>query len=245
MDQAKLEDNFLFEQDYWWFLGRRRIVGNLIRKEFKDTKRRFTLDAGCGTGIILEDLSGYAIAIGVDKSEIALKYTKKRGFNRIASGDICNLPFKNESFDLVTILGVLYNEGVRDDDRAVAEAYRVLKEDGIMIIDEAAYNFLQSKHNISVAGLRRYTRANLTRKIKKSGFKILKSSYWNVLSLPVFSLIVAAENLFATNRQFFKLTRLPKIINILLKKYLYLESFLIGYINFPFGPSIIIVAKKC
>lgn len=244
MDQNRLEDNFLFEQDYWWFLGRRRIVDNLVRKVFKGGKGRFALDAGCGTGIVLKDLKKYAIPVGVDHSEAALKYTKKRGCNNIISGNICNLPFKNESFDLITILGVLYNEGVSDDGRAVAEAYRVLKQDGIAIIDEAAYNFLQSKHNMSVGGVRRYTRTHLTSKIRKYGFEILKSSYWNILLLPVFFLIVAAENLFLRNKQLSRLTRLPRVINTILKKYLYLESFLMRYISFPFGSSIIIVAKK-
>jgi len=244
VDQASIKDNFLFEQDYWWFLGRRKIVSNLIRGALGEQKRRLALDAGCGTGIVLEDLKEYASPVGIDASEDALKFTQKRGCNNIFCGDICRLPFKSETFDLITILGVLYNQGIRDEEAAINEAYRVLRKGGFIIIDEAAYNFLQSKHNISVGGKRRYTRTQLSEILKNQGFKILKSSHWNVAALPVFLLIVVAEKILVKNKRLSRLKRLPRIINASLRRYLYLEAALMKYINFPFGPSIIILAEK-
>lgn len=242
MDKKSLEDNFLYEQFYWWFLGRRKIVRNLIAKFFKKTDSAIALDIGCGTGIVLNDLEEYAVAVGIDVSEIAISLTKTRGHQNLLCGDVCNLPFKDESFDLITTLGVLYNEGVKSDNAAIMESYRVLKKGGVIIIDEAAFNFLQSKHNISVGGVRRYSRSQLINKCEKCGFEILKASYWNMIMLSVFYLVVKLENKFT--RQYAKLAGIPKTLNSILKAYLYLEAFLLKYTNLPFGPSVIIVGRK-
>jgi len=245
MDKKGIEDNFLYEQYYWWFQGRRRIVRNLIKKFFKGNKQSFVLDAGCGTGIVLKDLEDIATPVGIDYSKAALNYTKQRiNHIRLLCGDICNLPFKNNSFDMITILGVLYHKGVVNDDIAIKESFRVLKRGGILIIDEAAYNFLQSKHNLSVGGIRRFNRKQLINKVGKYSVKILKASYWNILMFPIFYLVVKMEGKCFSNKQYSKLTKIPNIVNCMLIKYLYTEAILLNYISIPFGPSLIIVARK-
>lgn len=244
MDQKSFEDNYVYEQTYWWFLGRRKIVNTLIKKYSGNKANALALDIGCGTGIILNDLEEFSVPVGIDFSKIAMEFAKKRGHKNLICGDACNLPFKNETFDLITILGVLYNKGIKDDDVAIEESCRVLRKGGIIIIDEAAYNSLQSKHNVSVDGVRRYTRSQLIDKCRKCDLRVIKSSYWNVLMLPVFYLIVKLEKYLITGQQYSKLSRIPKIINHILKIYLYIEAFLMKYIQFPFGPSVIIVAKK-
>lgn len=244
MDRKSLEDNFFFEQFYWWFLGRRRILRNLIRKFFKGTRQSIALDVGCGTGIILNDLQEYAIPVGIDPSKIALDFTKRRGHKNLFCGDVCRLPLKSETFDLIVIMGVLYHKGVESDEAAIRELYRVLKKGGVVIIDEAAYNYLQSKHNLTVGGIRRYTRSQLVNKCKKCNLEILKSSYWNVLMLPLYYLIVKLENHPFTKKRYSKLIKLPNFINNILKTYLYAEAFLLKYVNFPIGTSVVVVAKK-
>jgi ubiquinone/menaquinone biosynthesis C-methylase UbiE len=243
MKRESIEYNFKFEQDYWWFVGRRKIIGNLIKKFFNCEKKSFILDAGCGTGLMLNDLKKYAISIGMDRSEVALNYAKTRMPNMLTYGDVCNLPFKDRTFDLITVLGVLYNRNVASDDVALREFSRVLNYGGILVIDEAAYNFLQSKHNESVDGIRRYTRKRLVDKVRSCGLTVLKSSYWNMLMLPLFAAIAAYER-FNSRKQFSKLRRIPGVFNYILKRYLYYEAFLMKYISFPFGPSLTIVAKK-
>lgn len=244
LDKKSLEDNFLYEQFYWWFLGRRKIVRNLIAKFFERTDNSLALDIGCGTGIVMNDLKKYANPIGMDVSEIAISFAKTRRHQNLLCGDACNLPFRNEVLDLIIILGVLSNEDVESDDAAIMESYRVLKPGGVIIIDEAAYSSLQSKHNISVSGVRRYTRNQLVNRCTKYGFKILKASYWNTLMLPVFFLIAKLEIYFFKEKQYSRLSSIPKFVNYMLKFYLYIEAFLLKYINFPFGPSVVIVAKK-
>lgn len=243
MDRKSLEDNFLYEQFYWWFVGRRKIVRNFIDKFFVKTGYALALDVGCGTGIVLSDLKEYAVAVGMDLSPDAINLAMTRGPHNLLCGDVCHLPFKDESLDIITILGVLYNSGVKSDDAAIKESYRALKKGGIVIIDEAAFNSLQSRHNISVGGIRRYNRRQLINKCEECGFEVLKASYWNILMLPAFYLIAKFESIFT--KQYGKLEEIPKSVNGILKAYLYLEAFLLKYINLPLGPSVIVVGRKC
>ncbi len=244
IDITNFEDSFQFENNHWWFLGRRKAFSNLISKFFKGPKESLALDAGCGTGIMLMDLEKFARPIGIDRSDAALYYARGKRNRLVACGDVCNLPFKNESFDLITVQGVLYNEGVRSDEAAVKEFFRILKRGGIMIIDESAYDFLQSRYNLSWGGVRRYTSNQLIHNAEKSGFEILKASYRTMLLMPVFYVIVKLENIFKAKKRYYKITRVPALINSLLKNYLYLEAFLLKYLNFPFGAMVFIVAKK-
>jgi len=244
MDKASFEANYSFEQDYWWFLGRRRIVENLLQRFFRGAAGALVLDAGCGTGIVMTDLEKHACPIGIDSSAIALEFTKKRGHGRLLCGDVCSLPLKDNSLDLITMLGVLYNEGVESDDRAIEEAHRVLKQGGTLVIDEAAYESLQTEHNVSVGGVRRYTRSRLVQKTEKCGFRILKVSHWNMLMLPAFYLIARMEKRGFLKKRYSRLVRIPRLMNAFLKYYLYGEAWALRHIDLPCGPSIVMVAEK-
>lgn len=239
-----LEDTFRFADSYWWFVGRRKILRNLIKKFSAGNKPSLALDAGCGTGYFMQDLKEFAFPIGIDNSEHSLSYAKKKTKN-IIRGDICNMPFKDEAFDLITTLGVLYNETVTDDDAAIKEFSRVLKNNGILIIDESAYNFLRSRYNASWGAIRRYTRSQLSAKLKSNGFEILKSSYWNMLMLPIAYLLIKTENLLkAKEPRYYKISEMNGVLNRVLKKYLYFEAFLLKHFNMPFGTMVFIVGRR-
>jgi ubiquinone/menaquinone biosynthesis C-methylase UbiE len=94
------------------------------------------LEAGCGIGSVCNYLSQITNAkiIGVDISTEALKNLKLNNSSNIEfiKGDIRNLPFKNNSFSLITSLGVI--EHLDNPRGAIIEMERVLKEDGILFI---------------------------------------------------------------------------------------------------------------
>jgi len=75
-----------------------------------DIKNLLILDAGCGTGMYSKELlkNGNKI-VGIDKSDNILKVAKKKDKENKMSliyGDLYNLPFKNEIFDLTLCVGV-------------------------------------------------------------------------------------------------------------------------------------------
>ncbi len=112
------------------------------------------LDLGTGTGRVLELLAPlYAKGIGVDASADMLAVARanldRAGLTRtqVRLGDIQHLPFAKNSFDVVTIHQVLHY--LDEPERAIAEAARVLRPGGrLLIVDFAPHDleFLRERH---------------------------------------------------------------------------------------------------
>jgi ArsR family transcriptional regulator len=118
--------------------------------------RRFEalLDLGTGTGRMLELFHGlYGRAIGVDASTDMLAVARanldraKVANAQVRLGDIYHLPFERDAFDVVTIHQVLHY--LDDPERAVAEAARMLRPGGrLLVVDFAPHDleFLRERH---------------------------------------------------------------------------------------------------
>jgi SAM-dependent methyltransferase len=91
------------------------------------------LEVGCGTGLILERLAREArAATGVDLSPGMLARARARGLDVVA-GSVTELPFRDESFDLVVSFKVLAH--VPDIDRALGEVARVTRPGGQLALE--------------------------------------------------------------------------------------------------------------
>lgn len=247
MDLKELELNYRNETFYWWFVGRRKLVVDLLEKFLERKQGLKFLDAGCGTGIMLSDMSRFGEATGSDISEDALEFCRRRGLKNLVKADLTQrLPFNDGSFDFVTILGVLYNDAIKDDAAVYRELYRVLKKGGILVADEGAFKFLVSRHNIRVGGTRRYLLKELRGLLEGAGFAVLKISYWNMFLFPLFYAAKLLDSFLTdTGRGLSDMDKpLPKPFNWLFTRLLYAESALMRFFRLPFGTSIIAVAKK-
>src|SRR5258708_27661723 len=92
------------EDVHWWFVGRRRILLQVLDRYIgkdKDGRRRI-LDVGCGTGTMLTYLASYGKAEGVDIDEEAVGYCRERGLFDVSLGEAAKLPFHHRAFELVT-----------------------------------------------------------------------------------------------------------------------------------------------
>ncbi len=101
------------------------------------SKNRKLLDAGCGCGFftIYSKKLGYS-PIGIDLSKESIKLARKlarinKTKIKFLIGDVRNMPFKDNSFDIVLSSGVI--EHFSDTGKAVKEHSRVLKSKGILI----------------------------------------------------------------------------------------------------------------
>src|SRR4029453_16350439 len=97
---------FRVEQSHWWFIGRRRILSAFVEEICRSVtdRRPRILDVGCGTGANLIMLSKYGDAEGVDVSEDALAFCRERGVDKVTLGAGEELPYEDNTFDLVTAL---------------------------------------------------------------------------------------------------------------------------------------------
>lgn len=78
-----------------------------------DVRGRLFLDAGCGTGRISEILASWgAYVVGVDLSrsvEVARRHLEQLDNVVVLQGDIGDLPFRSEAFDMIVSSGVLHH----------------------------------------------------------------------------------------------------------------------------------------
>jgi len=102
------------------------------------------LDAGCGLGrwVFYLRKKGYT-AWGVDLSDQALAIIRPfdtEGY--IIKGDVCDLPFANNSFDAVISMGVVehFEQG---PEKALTEARRILTDQGLLLISIPPDNLLR------------------------------------------------------------------------------------------------------
>ena len=92
------------------------------------------LDVGCGTGRMVENLKKFGAKVtGLDVSEKMLAIAKKHfSTTEFVLGDIEELPFEDESFDMVVATFVIVHLGTLQ--RAFDEVYRVLKPGGVFLV---------------------------------------------------------------------------------------------------------------
>ncbi len=109
----------------------------------KDYLKGEILDLGCGTGFIGEFLERKLIGLDISKSMLEIAMSK--GYITI-QGDIENLPFKKESFDVV-----LSNFSLHwlDLDKAFSEVYRILNKNGYFIFNLPIENTLSAVEKIT------------------------------------------------------------------------------------------------
>ncbi|MFP3914179.1 MAG: class I SAM-dependent methyltransferase [Actinomycetota bacterium] len=107
--------------------------------------RRF-LDAACGDGAYLVEAARQgAAATGVDPIDPLLAVARRRAADRGVAVDLLRaeataLPFEDETFDVAFMVTVLSSLG--DPLRAVAEAARVLRPGGRLVIGEPGRSVL-------------------------------------------------------------------------------------------------------
>ena len=115
--------------------ARRRSLARI--QEFND---RDILINGIGTGLDLEHLPQGARYTGTDITPLMLKRAEKRARKtgidiKLECADSLNLPFRNESFDIIIMHLIL--AVVPEPERALLEADRVLRKNGrIFILDK-------------------------------------------------------------------------------------------------------------
>ena len=229
------------ESFHWWFVVRRKFLKSIL-SSIKVPISSLTLDIGCGTGSNLRVLSSVGLnAIGLDRSTYALSLVKTKGESPLLAADLCKLPIRRNSIGLIIAMDIL--EHLHDDSNGIVESYRSLNKGGVMIITVPAFNFLGGIQDIVTGHKRRYSRRQITSKLKMAGFDVLKSSYFNFFLFFPILIMRHIIQLFRLKIRSENEVNFP-LLNFLLKSLFSLEIRLLKYVSFPFGVSIYCVAIK-
>jgi SAM-dependent methyltransferase len=119
----------------------RRLESRLLERYVPLNGDLRVLDAGCGAGIFLAELTalrGGAWSVGGDVAEPAVRLAMQTGVLLPLQLDVRALPFAAESFDLVVSNDVLQHLGDADALGALNEARRVLRPGGTLLLRTAA-----------------------------------------------------------------------------------------------------------
>jgi ubiquinone/menaquinone biosynthesis C-methylase UbiE len=242
MDHLAYEVEAAVEQGHWWFVCRRLLFRAMI-KQILITTESSIIDLGTSTGTNLRLLreDGFANVVGLDFHDDAIAWCAQKGLGRVIKGNICNIPVPDDQYDFVMATDII--EHVEDDVAALSEIYRILKSGGYALVTVPAFKSLWGVQDDLSHHKRRYSRGELSEKIKLTEFKIEKEFYFNYL---LFGPIWLARNII----RLFKLKIVSEnklnnpTLNALLTAVFWLDVKTAPKLRPPFGVSQLLVLKK-
>lgn len=244
MESTAYDKTDELENHYWWYLGRRFVFDRILDRFFGRKPESVIADIGCGTGGNIPTLQKHGNVIGLDISEKALDYCRKKGYANVRlMPEVPGTGLENESVDLITMFDVL--EHIKQDENALREYYRVLKPGGMYFLTVPAFKLLWSELDEHLHHVRRYKKGELEMKLKKAGFEIVKSSYLFFFTFPLVFFYRVIGNF--QEKRFhpqFTYTEFPAPINWMLISFSKTEAFLLRFFNLPVGSSVICLARK-
>lgn len=238
-----LEATARAEREHFWFRGFRRFVEPLVAKAAAG-RQPAVLDCGCGTGHNLTMLRKYGRAYGIDLTWAGLQYARGRGERLVARATVGKLPFADARFDLLTSFDVLYALDDEVERAALAEMFRVLRPGGTLIVNVAALEALRGNHSVLSGEVRRYSKADLGRRLETAGFRVTSSTYTNLSILPIVAAVRLAQRLSGHVESQNEITIPPRPVNALLSGALAMEAAALRAVNMPIGSSLLAVAVK-
>jgi SAM-dependent methyltransferase len=240
MTEDELQAMLAADERHWWYRGRRRVLRAAIERLPLPAGARL-LDAGCGSGRMLDELARYGDVTGVDLSWESVAAARARG-HTVVRAPVEAMPFAAGAFDVVTCLDVI--EHTADDRATLAELRRVTRPGGLLIATVPAYQALWSWHDETNRHFRRYDRATLRAASRAAGWELVTDTHFNsVLLAPAAAVRLAQRRRHAHARSDLALT--PSRLNGLLELPLRFESRLIASgARLPAGLSLLAVLRR-
>ena len=198
------------------------------------------LDVGCGTGALLEEFTTRFDAHGIEPSQAAVDFCRKRGLMTVKVGVLEQHPV-TEQVDIMTLLDVV--EHIEDDEQLLLDAYQRITAGGFILITVPAYQWMWSNHDVVAHHKRRYSRDGLKVLVKDAGFEIVHLTHFNTLLFPV-AAVKRLLTRFLHLREREEFTVPPKPLNTLLHRIFSLERLVVPGFSLPFGLSLLCLAKK-
>ncbi len=171
------------EASHWWYQARRDLLRHALTQTALGGGEPAILDLASACGGNLPLCAEFGRTIGIDISELAMAYCKTRRVARLVQGNVQWLPFAESSFDAVVAFDIF--EHLPQDVAAMREAFRVLRRGRAMVFNVPACEALFSDHDVAFDHVRRYSRAELRRKLESVGFTVEFMSHWSFFLFPM------------------------------------------------------------
>lgn len=239
------------ERKYWWFQGRRLTILGVLEEALSAHPPAGggegglkLLDAGCGTGMLLDDLARFGMATGIDFSPLALQYSRQRGLTRLGRADAQRMPLSDNCVDIVASLDVV--EHVPDDVKVMSEFFRVVRPGGLAVMTVPAHPSLWSSHDVALHHYRRYTRAGFESLVRGAGFELLRLTPTVATAYLPAAVFRRAKRWVGRNEGEPRTDEfpLPSWLNAGLLAMMRAEARWLRHHDLPFGLSLLCIARK-
>jgi len=228
------------ERTHFWFVGRRALIGRLLRKYLGD-KAKLVLDLGCGTGMMVDVLmrQGYQV-LGLDlrpEGLYAIHKTLPRSW--LLQAEATQLPLAENVFDVLLLLDVLEHV---NDQVLLREVHRVLRPGGLAMVTVPAMPWLWSSRDEAAGHLRRYTRRQLKSVLEKTGLRVEETLYYQCLFFPLilFTRFLGHRRMASVNLE----EQPPQVLNALMTWISKLEVKLGSVVPWPWGSTLVAACRR-
>lgn len=249
MDASAYQSFARREFSHFWFVGRRRIFVELLRRHLSPRKDAVILDLGCGVGGMIESLREFGTVVGTDNDASSLAHCRRKLDSEFFQSHAYELPLRTESVDVLCAFDVL--EHVPQETEAMAECFRVLKPGGTCFVSGPSYQFLYTHQDRMVQHQRRYTVTDLKRRLRNAGFTIDQASYINSFLFPLILAVIGFKKISEAIRppsmdesRLNSEIAVPASLNSLFTKIFSSERHVLRRASLPFGHSLVVVGRK-
>ena len=240
MERAVYDAMAELDQRHWWYVARRKVLADLIRRRVQPPSNARILEIGCGTGHNLSMLGEFGTVDALEVDETARELAQERLGREVFSAPLPKLAgIAKRHYDMVAALDVV--EHIPDDTAAIDGIARLLKPGGKLVVTVPAHQWMWSAHDVVNHHQRRYSKGALKRLIEGSALKLEVIGYFNSLLFPV----AIAERLMSKVRgkEDADLSLPPAPVNQALERIFAAERGLIGRVPLPPGLSLFAVAS--
>lgn len=171
---------------HWWFVGRRKIMRDILGAHLPDDPDTLVIDVGCGPGANVASLTDRYRCVGIDNAPEAIEWAQAR-FPEVtyvcgeAPRDLGDLAETADAFLLMDVL-----EHVEGDRELLASLVEVMKPGALVFITVPADMSLWSEQDVQLGHHRRYDIEGLRAMWSGLPMEELLSSHFNTrMYLPI------------------------------------------------------------
>ena len=212
-----------------------------LKKNLSTVTKPTILEIGCSSGYMLQKIQQsipHATLIGSDVVYKPLLELSKRLPIPLLRFDILQCPLPDNCIDAIILLNVL--EHIEDDTSALRQICRILKPNGVLILEVPAGPHLYDAHDKICMHFRRYKLSNLCQLITQQGFMLVNRSHLGTFIYPAFFLAKLWNKRLLSKSDIEQRQLMEKKIrqtskNKLLSALMHMELILGKWISYPFG----------
>jgi len=226
----------------WWYRTRSMVLNEVARRLGLKAKNVLEIGPGSGPNRALWSDSRNTTLLEIDP---AISAELQESF---PSAEVINASWPEgkelltRRYSLVIAADVL--EHIDEESEAIRGLASVLNPGGQVILTVPAYSWMWSAHDVEVGHVRRYTRTSLKRAMEKGGLKVIYSSYFISLSLPLAVAQRFGQKLLRKSPGGQAGLRPPRLINEILVRLGIIEAWWVAKSSFPFGLTVLAVAQR-